>query len=139
MKERKLWCSKRDDHRKPTHACLVGSMQLLTCLQPLNLAMRRAIIARPCFSYAEACWKNFLCFISLCPLSLCSLCNFIPLCYSSKLIYLRTSIILIGPVLFQMSYPWPAFFSHHPLIGQFIIEISSNNTFNYHISQSLLD
>ena len=42
----------------PPQACLVGGMQLFTCLQPLNFMMS------PCFSYAEACeepknlWEN---------------------------------------------------------------------------------
>ena len=47
----------------PPHAYLAGGVQLFTRLQPLSFAMRRAIIARPCLSFAEACLylRQFLC------------------------------------------------------------------------------
>ena len=55
VKERKLWCSKKDNHHMPPHAYLVGGMKLFTCLQPQNFVTRHAVVARPYFSYAEAC------------------------------------------------------------------------------------
>ena len=55
VKERELWCSKRNNHRMPPHAYLVSGMRLFTRLQPLNFMTRCPIVARPYFSYAEAC------------------------------------------------------------------------------------
>ena len=51
VKERKLWCSKRNNHRTPPHAYLVGGVRHSTRLQPLNFMTRRAIVTRPRFSY----------------------------------------------------------------------------------------
>ena len=44
-------------HRMPPHAYLVGGMRPFTRLQPLTFVTRHAIVAHPCFSYAEACIK----------------------------------------------------------------------------------
>ena len=38
----------------PPHTYLMGGIQLFKHLQPLNIVTRRAIVACPCFAYAEA-------------------------------------------------------------------------------------
>ena len=55
VKERKLWCSKRNNHHPPPHTYLMGGVQLFSSLKPVNFMMRHAIVTHLCFSYAEAC------------------------------------------------------------------------------------
>ena len=45
----------------PPHAHLVGDGGFFTCLKPLNLMTRVAIVTRPCFSYVEACVGMYVC------------------------------------------------------------------------------